>query len=236
MRGVRQLRSLLLVALLSGCAGGVTADPAAHMGEHFMASVDLQTAVIRGDLEEARSHAEWLATHDEPTRMAATEEAFRGLRDAARAGASARTLTGMAEATARIAYQCGACHTATGSGPEMLPGSPPDPGADAQASMFGHIWGTDRMWEGLVAPSEPSWSAGARVLALSRLDASAVVTDPARQARLRDLEAEVTDVAEQAGRTGDGGERARLYGRLLATCAPCHQTLGLDPLGMPRSP
>lgn len=226
----------MLAVLVGGCATGVVVDPAAHMGEHFIAGIDLQTAIIRGDLYEARKHAEWLADHEEPEQIPQAEASLRGVHQASRAVLEAPGLPEAAAATAQVAYFCGDCHAALRSGPEMAPGAPPEPGSGAQRSMFGHIWAADRMWEGLVARSDRSWEAGAETLGRSTLFPRDVVSDSARVAALETVVRRVTGIAGEAQRASDWAGRAEVYGRLLATCSVCHSHLGIDPLGLPATP
>ena len=92
--------------------------------------------------------------------------------------------------------------------------------------MARHAWASGRMWEGLVAPSGVVWNAGAEVLSEAALA-------PADLAAALEVLAEVTEMenavhamgAEATGITGQR-ERARLYGRFLATCAACHDKTG----------
>src|SRR5262245_53079650 len=90
---------------------------------------------------------------------------------AARRGADAESNGGMAIALAlaNTAAVCGQCHAAAGSGPSF----PEADDADAELGlsdtlgdrMERHAWAANRMWEGLIAPSDSAWRAGSAELA-----------------------------------------------------------------------
>jgi cytochrome c553 len=93
--------------------------------------------------------------------------------------------------------------------------------------MLGHLWGADRMWEGLIVPSDVSWNNGVAKLAGDPLQPESL-SDHAEYAD--DLQAQALRVHELAaqGREAAGQEeRALIYGEFIATCAECHQMLGI---------
>ena len=67
-----------------------------------------------------------------------------------------------------MARVCGDCHRAKAAGPQFAASQ-----ADRERTtsdslgerMQRHMWAVNRMWEGLTAPSDDAWNAGAQVLA-----------------------------------------------------------------------
>ena len=87
--------------------------------------------------------------------------------------------------------------------------------------MIRHVWAADRMFEGLVGPSDELWVAGAGVFADEALHGDVIPVSAERHARrLHELGREAT--------TLDGvQERARQYGLMLAECGACHAEMGV---------
>ena len=76
------------------------------------------------------------------------------------------------------------------------------------------------MWEGLIGPSDERWIAGASALTTVPLNVVAQAVTPASMLDVDD----VTLVRRDAERalTTPAGDRAALFGTLLASCAHCH--------------
>jgi hypothetical protein len=206
---------------------------AAHMSEHFIAAMDLETAIIRGQLADGKQHAEWLAAH-RPHRdlPGASGPWSAAVRAAAAEGAGAGDIPELASAAARMASACGDCHAATNGQLDYLSTRPPEDSESVSNRMVRHVWAADRMWESLIRRSDELWSNGARVLQSSVISARDASWDPDVEAAIRPAVAELEDIAGQAASTGDWSGRAELMGSLLTTCSRCHQTLGIDPLGL----
>jgi mono/diheme cytochrome c family protein len=234
MRRLSSWTALVAALTTLSCAARTSEDLGAHMDEHFAAAVDVQTAVVRGDLAEAREQAVWLARHPTPASVAGSARAFvDDLRSAADDVATADDLEEAASATSRLALACGSCHTAAGTGPSFLPGSPPSGGSSVRERMTRHIWAADRMWEGLIAQSDESWQAGADILSEALLSPRFVTEEATAVDRMNALVDHVAGVATFARRERSWDRRAALYGELLPTCSGCHQIVGVDPLGVP---
>jgi len=221
----------LLVGLifLNGCTwgsgGGKAGIPEMH--RNFSRTVDIQTAVIVGDLEKARSAASWLiggeGSTSFPTGAQGYEEEMLGT---AALIAEAEDLETVAIQSGRLAAACGSCHQALDGGPHFVVGSSAPEGDTQEAHMVRHIWATDRMWEGLVGPSENAWLAGAQALAhtesISAQDFRASMAPEELEGFLREVDALATEALGATGQT----ERAGVYGRILYTCNRCHASVG----------
>lgn len=84
------------------------------------------------------------------------------------------------------------------------------------AQMARHQWAADRLWEGIVGPSDSHWRSGLYVLANTHLT-SIEVDRPALANRMRTLALDAYNVPAKSL-----AERAATYGELLVTCAQCH--------------
>jgi hypothetical protein len=94
--------------------------------------------------------------------------------------------------------------------------------------MIGHMWAADRMWKGLVTPSAVSWNNGVAALAGAPLTEESFSADAENIDRVVALAREVHELAATGRRAPDLDARAEVMGRFLATCAECHQLLGVQ--------
>ncbi len=171
------LRVLLLTAplTLAACAGGPDPETAApsHMFAHFMQVGVIQSAVVNGDVDATRRPARWLASHKETQFPADAQPALEQMRAEARVMLAQNELTDIARSLARMGTACGACHQITNGGPKInLSEAPPLTNAPDE-HMQRHVWALDRMWEGLIGPSDAAWRAGASALVNAPLRFSA---------------------------------------------------------------
>jgi cytochrome c553 len=195
----------------------------ASMEAHYNVVILAHDALLQGDLEGFRSQlslvleealppsapAEWLPPHER-------------LQAVAREGANASDLDEAAAALAQVVLACGTCHAAFDTGP-VYPAPAPADGEDAvKTAMLDHKWVTERLWEGVTGPWDNAWERGADALAVVEVfgDENLAVT---LSDDLKRRERELRKIGEEAKTTRALDERAALYGRLLATCAECHQ-------------
>lgn len=179
-------------------------------------------ATIEGDVGRAaaagRELATGLAASEPPPAWRPQVEHIRAHADAL---AGADSLEVAARQVARLAVACGECHAAFDAEPRMLPLPEPlerVPPSDLEAVMKWHAWSTDRMWEGLIAPSAERWIRGTTMFA--ELPGCADLVG----SRARELPACEHNLAltRQAHIASDDEARREVYGRLLAGCADCH--------------
>ena len=240
-------RTIVAAAALAGCGGRADRDPPRaqtevaradaaapaptadaapslrqHMDEHFRAVAELQGAIVRGHLEQARAHAQYLVEHDEHAALDGWQPHVDAMRAAARAVSAAPDLPTAGRLTAELGRACSGCHRAQRAVVAFAWAPVTDDDGSLAAQMRRHQWGAARMWEGLVGPSDPLWTEGAAALAASRLDVLAA-TRQGGPALTRDLAERVHDLARTAATVTTADGRAALYGELLSTCATCHQ-------------
>ena len=243
------IRASALLAVLAGCPNDdnqlpiptpsptpATADPAGptekpesddpplkqHMQDHFSAIRAIERAVVSGDLATAKERATWLAEHQQHDAVDLWQPHLAALREAALALAGSSDLPGAASAAVKLGLECAACHVTT-TAITSFPYEPePSPGADNKSMMQRHQWAVDRMWEGLIGPSESSWNQGARVLA----DAPFIPRtelQPLQKKTVVELAGTVHDLGKQAKNETEQESRGRIYGELLTTCSGCHE-------------
>lgn len=248
---MRPIRLTTLLAVLAACTGGpeapteeVTplAEPrhpspttgsealSGHMQDHFDLVLAARNAVIRGDLEGARSALESLAEHPTAEGLPEGWEPYVAELRTRAGEATVGNAEQAGRAVAIVAAQCGVCHAANGA---TLPVdlSPPPPEGGTKGHMARHVWAVGRMWDSIVAPNPAAWEWAARVL-----DEDGNLTEVDRGAGVEPLSDETRVYAERVHKLADAGmrstsssARAELYGQVVASCAECHTRLGVDP-------
>ncbi len=173
-------------------------------------------AVAFGRLEVARAAAGRVARPDDMDAAPRWQPFYQAVRSAAAAVEAASTVPDAARATALLARACATCHEEVGAMLRFDPNPAPAGGHQVIQQMQTHRWASERLWQGLIASSNPRWLDGAEQLVAAPLaipDANPGVA------------ADVTALRRHAARAMDAGpqaERATIFGELLATCAGCH--------------
>jgi mono/diheme cytochrome c family protein len=236
---IRKRTLVTLVAAPAMClvavGGAVLADSrdgalAAHMHEHWERISEIQAALIRGDLDAVREPARYLAEHPTPASLPGQwEEHVSAMREAAKAVTRAQDFSAAASGTALMGAACGDCHTAVAVDVEFEPGDPPDYGADAKSHMIRHQWAADRMWEGIIGPSEPAWASGIDALLEAPLTVQELHGENAGPDRVTQMARRIHQLAGNGMMATGGQEKAQIYGEFLANCADCHTAVGYGP-------
>ncbi len=193
------------------------AKEAAPMGEHFLQASKIKDKIIEGELGATRRPAQWLLDNvvadQVPVRWRAhVPRVHRG----AKLVLDAEDLRAAAVGVTELAQQCAACHQDVGV--EVAPSfqSPPLQDNTTFGHMDRHGYGVDRMWEGLVGPSDEAWVEGARALSEAPLHNEKI------GAAVKDLAGRVHGLAASALSQDDPAERAGHLAEILTTCADCH--------------
>jgi hypothetical protein len=108
----------------------------------------------------------------------------------------------------------------------MVGNEAPD-GGSQEAMMIRHLWAADRMWEGLVGPSNESWIAGARAMAETQPELARVFRASTGGMGSESFLSEVNTLARAAVSATGQAERGKIYGELLNTCNRCHTPIGI---------
>lgn len=208
----------------AGQAPAQDASVKAHMLEHFEAIRGMERALVVGDLEGAKKEARYLANHNLGEESKRFRDKALAVQNAARVFAESATAESAPAAAARLALSCGRCHLATTTITSFEWTPAPAAEGDAGSRMRRHLWAMDRLWEGLVGPSNSMWEKGAEILTsapfpLESLLAGHRAEDPQVAALSKTLNA----LSKRASQAEDLEERAEIYGALLETCQQCHR-------------
>ena len=197
-----------------------------QMHEYLSRITTIKSFVIMGDLDGVREPATWLAEHETVSGLPANSEQYvEMMRSYARDIVRAPDLESAARSVSRMARTCGNCHLVNEVKLEFGFDTKPPEWADTISLMQRHQWAADRLWEGLIGPSDVAWSRGTDML----------VDVPLRPVYVLDettygVGSDVIDkVAHHIHMLGGQGTititpdaRSELYGELLGLCADCH--------------
>jgi cytochrome c553 len=216
--GLLALPCLALAAAVPGQEPGA----AAHMQQHLARINVIKSAILVGDLERVREPAIWLVDHEPLDQLDLIYEPFvLSMRGHARDVATAADIGAAARATARIAVDCGNCHRATGVEPDVGQAQEPPAWSDMASHMQRHRWAVDRLWEGLIGPSDGSWSRGIRMLAEAPLLGTEAGWDDA-ETEGDALARRVHELGRDAASALTPEARVTVYAKMIAACAACH--------------
>jgi cytochrome c553 len=198
-----------------------------RMHARLAATRRIERAIAFGDLDAAHREAHLVATLDEPDLLPAWRPYVDQIRTSARQIELAEGLVAAATTSALLGRRCAQCHEAT-SAKVVFPKAPAPASSPSQAGgpklpshMASHQWATERLWEGLVGPSNDRWLEGARALAQAPLAIVAEGDLPPELAVGGDV-ARIRLLATRAQSAKTQDDRAAIYGDLLSTCARCH--------------
>jgi mono/diheme cytochrome c family protein len=198
-----------------------------HMKEHFNKVEEVQAAIVRGDIEGAKTPASWIAEHQTTEGLPEKSHSqIEAMKTAAKRAAEAKDIRMAANAAATMASTCGTCHRSTGASPNL-----PEPPAPAQTTglagqMRAHDLAVDYLYQGLVAPSDEKWKKGADLLKESPLAKDELPGDAKLTEDIKAYEVKVKQYAQLARSAQDTKTRVGVYGELLAGCAECHSLYG----------
>lgn len=199
-----------------------------QMFAHFALARDLRTFAVTGDLERLRVTAGELAVQEPSWGMPPGSEDFLDrVHAAALRAAEADDAPAAAEAAARVAAECGACHLAVDAtlGQRFQVAAPlMDDPAIRHTNYLS--WVGRLLWNGLVGPSEGLWRTGAGALAggegipapRGSFVPAEVVAASAERVRALGTEAVLATEPE---------DRVRIVGAIWAECADCHVQAGV---------
>jgi mono/diheme cytochrome c family protein len=198
-----------------------------HMQAHFDAIVGIRDALIDGNLESAKQKARWIVENDADPGIASWRESVAEIRRWSADLVHASGIQPAAAAGAELARACGRCHAGNGVSPDLGVVEPPLAASGTVPHMRRHHWAAERMWEGLVGPSEARWNAGTAELAVTPLTPDVILAKQSAAPAITDLANEVHALGKQArGIPATAWDtRSAMYARFLSTCAACHQAM-----------
>ncbi|MDH4350943.1 MAG: hypothetical protein OEW56_07330 [Gemmatimonadota bacterium] len=195
---------------------------------HYENAGRLYAEAAAGRLDGVRTEARELLARESgeglPPKTASQVEELRAF---ATLASRAPDLGSAASAVARVGAACGSCHKSMKRGPAYeVPTGPPAGETPVETRMIRHRWASERLWDGLVGPSDESWHAGVGVLRDVPLFTDALTQDVEQYDAVTKLAWTVHDAGARANSATTQAARADLYGELLGTCAACHSLLG----------
>lgn len=196
-----------------------------RMQAHFHELHEIETAILRGDLDAARVRAATVRLDVVDGESPAWKPHLDRLRAAATAVSRAESLDDACRLQARLLGECAGCHEASQAKLSFAaPEAPPDD-ASVTGRMARHRWAADRAWEGLVGLSARTWSAGLRVMAAAPMPGNDMSADPAQWERLTRYGQALQRSARRATSARTVAARTAAYGDLLTVCNGCHSKL-----------
>lgn len=209
-------------ALLAAQARPSNPVLAEHMRQHFARVYEVESAIIRGDLEAVKAPAEWLAAHDPSKELdKASASQVSTMREAARRAADATDIPTAASAAADMLAACGDCHRAAGVVP--APAVPAEVHVGGTVGhMLEHQRAVEQMAVGLIIPSQSSWSKGSVALKEAPLRSSQLPRDQKLTREIAAAEDRVHVLADQAANASEEKARRASYAQIISTCAQCH--------------
>lgn len=208
-------------------------DVAMHMHEHLARITTIKSFIIMGDLDGVREPATWLADHQEVDGLPENFEPYIGLmRQYAREVNNAQDFKTAAISVSHMAKTCSNCHLMNEVQIEFGYDQVPAEWSDTVSHMQRHQWAADRLWEGLIGPSDRAWDRGMDMLVdvpLHPDDVAGVTSADIDEASIDELARRVHTLAGQGTIARTPAERAEVYGEFLELCAECHTRLGRGP-------
>ena len=189
-----------------------------QMLSHYAGTTAMRRALVAGKLSEYQTAAGAVARDEwSPGSSAEELELTQRVRLAATAAQAAPSLVEAALALGAMGDVCASCHLDAVAA--EFPLAPEEPLEASNPSMLDHAIASDRLWAGVMLPSDESWASGISLL----------LDDPG----LADLPSEVTPAERQLrglaqrGQAAEPEQRGRLLADMLVTCSGCHERLGV---------
>jgi hypothetical protein len=208
-----------------------TSAVADHMHEHLTRIGMVKSAIIAGKLEDVREPATWLAEHETAAGLPTEFESYvMQMRSYARQVIEAQDLAAAAESVSNMAKTCGNCHLVNHVILEFgYDDKPRESLDDIVTHMQRHQWAADRLWEGLIGPSDTAWNRGTDMLIDAPLRPSDVTATAAHNGEISKIVRRIHALGGIGTETKTPDARSALYAEILGLCASCHTLLNDGP-------
>jgi cytochrome c553 len=192
------------------------------MQAHFKDALLIRQAVIAGSPEDAVDPAHALTHIQDLDHLPDGWRVFvERMQVAASRIQDSTTSSLAAAATADLGVSCGMCHQRHG-GPKASNQPSPAQGTSIKSRMARHVWATERLWEGLIVPSNDAWTAGAQALSAEPFPSEVLQEGGVS---VRSAAGDFAQLAVNAPGKKTSEQRAALYAELLVTCGSCHRAM-----------
>ena len=216
-----------------GAGAEEVSDVATHMHEHLSRITEIKTQIITGNLAGVVDPATWLAEHESVTGLPDNFAPYVELmRNYAHQVVAADDLDSAAVAVSDMARTCGNCHLVNEINIGFDDDRMPADWSDITSHMKRHQWAADRLWEGLIGPSDIAWNQGTDMLVDVPLRPTDMVdewTTTADFVAIDEIARRIHLLGGQGTNTRTPDARGKLYGELLGLCADCHSMLERGP-------
>jgi cytochrome c553 len=193
-----------------------------HMRRQLDDLRKVERLLIAGQLDEAKARAAPLAQPAPDPGMARWQHDVDAVSEAARALVTAPSIDEAWRRGAQVAEACAWCHLRTQTLPVFaVPAALPPDDPTPAARMKRHQWAADRLWEGMVGPSDPRWRSGLEVLAKTPLPFTPFTDAPLAASQLQVFAQQA--IASLPSDTLE--DRTRRYSAMLVMCSACHGAL-----------
>jgi cytochrome c553 len=202
-----------------------------HMHGHLTQISAIKAAIVAGRLEDVDGPARWLADHETAMGLPVESESYvTQMKSHARRVSEAQDLGSAAKSVSNMAKTCGNCHLVNEVNLEFGYDQKPhmDLG-DVVTHMQRHQWAMDRLWEGLLGPSDTAWKRGADMLIDVPLLPSDVTRATANTEEIAEIAHRIHALGGIGTETKTPDARSELYAELLGLCARCHKLVGNGP-------
>ena len=216
-----------MISLLLTVAFAVTPAPAApdevpavhqRMAQHYLIATNARAAVLRGDVDEAKTQGKALADLKADGLPETWLPHLEQMSQAGRELSSVPNIPMAGQAMGRIATICSDCHQTLGGGPVLSATAAPPPAWTEETHMPRHLWASEWIWLGILANNDQAVLRGAASLA----EEPVVNPSPTHEPWIAEREAEVHRIAKEMVAAKDLAGRRDLYGDLIAQCGSCH--------------
>jgi len=220
-----------LPALAQAVSGEQMTMVADNMHEQLTRIGVIKAAIVAGRLADVREPAIWLADHKTVVGLPADfEPHIAQMRSFARHVIEAKDLQTAGIAVSQMAKTCGSCHLVNGVELEFgFDQTPRQDMEDVVTHMQRHQWAADRLWEGLIGPSDSAWNRGVDMLIEAPLDSEDVTLTEEHFEKIAGIGRRIHALGGIGTETTTPDSRSELYGEVLGLCASCHQLLGRGP-------
>jgi len=239
-RNLLWLTLILVVALVAATMRPTLAQVASdedrsmiadHMHEHLTRISMIKSAIVAGNLEGVDEPASWLAEHETVAGLPKEFESYViQMKSHARRVIDAQNLVSAAKSVSEMAKTCGNCHLVNEInlefGDDRMPRMDVE---DVVTHMQRHQWAMDRLWEGLIGPSDTAWHRGADMLIDAPLLPSDVTTAVDDVAEISNIARRIHALGGIGTETKTPDARSELYAEILGLCSRCHTLLGRGP-------
>jgi hypothetical protein len=202
-----------------------------HMHGHLIQISMIKSAIVAGKLEDVDGPARWLADHETATGLPVEFESYvMQMKSYARQVIDAQDLASAAGSVSNMAKTCGNCHLVNDVNLEFgYDRKPREDVEDVVTHMQRHQWAMDRLWEGLIGPSDTAWNRGADMLIDAPLLPSDVTTATDKVVEIGKIARRIHALGGIGTETTTPDARSELYAEVLRLCAGCHTLLSRGP-------